>query len=261
MAVPDAEYMTAPALAPDLRLDPLPCDHGFLTELVRRCGRGDPAALARLFDLFYAPVAAEVANRVPSDAVEPVVAEVFAQLWRQAPEFVPGRERAVGWVMGLVDGAVTTAALQVELAARRADIADLRASLATRPVIDQAKGILMARHRCTADEAFQMLSQASQRENRKLRDLARSVVASVAGGDQLPARTSSATGSVPSTTPSWLGPSNVEPVRTSRQAPSGSGTVVDSSAVIADDSRAATTTTSPDRANATTWSDSQASGW
>ena len=106
--------MTAPALAPDLRLDPLPCDHGFLTELVLRCGRGDPAALARLFDLFYAPVAAEVANRVPGDDVEPVVAEVFAQLWRQAPKFVPGRARAVGWVMALVDGAVTAAAARTE---------------------------------------------------------------------------------------------------------------------------------------------------
>ena len=98
--------MTAPVLSQDLRLDPLPCEHGFLTELVLRCGRGDAAALGRLFDLFYAPVAAEVANRVPRDDVEPVVAEVFAQLWRHAPEFVPGRARAVGWVMALVDGAV-----------------------------------------------------------------------------------------------------------------------------------------------------------
>ena len=88
--------MTAPALAQDPRLDPLPCDHGFLTDLVLRCGRGDPAALARLFDLFYAPVAAEVANRVPRDDVEPVVTEVFAQLWRQAPEFVPGRTASGG---------------------------------------------------------------------------------------------------------------------------------------------------------------------
>ncbi len=87
----------------------MPCDHGFLTELVLRCGRGDPAALARLFDLFYAPVAAEVANRVPRDDVEHVVAEVFAQLWRQAPEFVPGRARAVGWVMALVDGVASVA--------------------------------------------------------------------------------------------------------------------------------------------------------
>jgi len=94
---------------------------------------------------------------------------------------VPGRARAVGWVMALVDGAVSTSTEQTELAACRAEIEDLQAALATRPVIDQAKGILMARHRCTADQAFQMLSQASQRENRKLRDLARRVVASVAG--------------------------------------------------------------------------------
>ena len=106
---------------------------------------------------------------------------MFAQLWRQAPDFVPGRTRAVGWVMALVDGAVTTAHAAVRAAGCRSEVEDLRAALVTRPVIDQAKGILMARHRCTADQAFELLAQASQRENRKLRDLARAIVVSVAG--------------------------------------------------------------------------------
>jgi two-component system, response regulator / RNA-binding antiterminator len=52
----------------------------------------------------------------------------------------------------------------------------LREALGTRPVIDQAKGMLIARHGCSPDEAFRMLSAASQRENRKLREVATAMV-------------------------------------------------------------------------------------
>jgi AmiR/NasT family two-component response regulator len=46
-------------------------------------------------------------------------------------------------------------------------------------VIEQAKGILMAHHNCGPDRAFRLLVEASQRENRKLRDVAAAVVTSV----------------------------------------------------------------------------------
>jgi GAF domain-containing protein len=49
-------------------------------------------------------------------------------------------------------------------------------ALKTRAVIEQAKGILMAGRHCTADEAFLLLAQASQHQNRKLRDIAAQVV-------------------------------------------------------------------------------------
>ncbi|NUT50924.1 MAG: GAF and ANTAR domain-containing protein [Saccharothrix sp.] len=42
----------------------------------------------------------------------------------------------------------------------------------TRDLIGQAKGILMERHKLTADQAFTLLVRASQRTNTKLRDLA-----------------------------------------------------------------------------------------
>ena len=45
-----------------------------------------------------------------------------------------------------------------------------------RPVVDQATGILMARHGCSADDARQMLSVSCQHDNRRLRDLARTIV-------------------------------------------------------------------------------------
>jgi hypothetical protein len=66
-----------------------------------------------------------------------------------------------------------------DLAEAQKDIDNLHAALTSQPVIEQAKGILMARHCCGPDQAFRLLAQASQRENRKLRDLAAAVVASV----------------------------------------------------------------------------------
>jgi len=52
----------------------------------------------------------------------------------------------------------------------------LQAALESRGVIDQAKGVVMANRGCTAEEAFQHLSELSQRSNTKLRDVARLVV-------------------------------------------------------------------------------------
>ncbi len=52
----------------------------------------------------------------------------------------------------------------------------LRAALASRDVIGQAKGILMERNRVTADAAFGSLSRASQNVNMKLAAVARHLV-------------------------------------------------------------------------------------
>lgn len=60
--------------------------------------------------------------------------------------------------------------------------ARLQARLDTLPVIEQAKGILMAQTRCSADEAFELLRLASQRSNVKVRDLAAQIVSRTASG-------------------------------------------------------------------------------
>jgi GAF domain-containing protein len=57
----------------------------------------------------------------------------------------------------------------------------LERALESRGVIDQAKGILMAQRRCTADEAFDALVDMSQRSNRKLRDVAEQLVHDTTG--------------------------------------------------------------------------------
>ena len=52
----------------------------------------------------------------------------------------------------------------------------MQEAMRSRSVIDMAKGMLMAQHGCTPEEAFTMLSRASQRTNRKLRDIAGAMV-------------------------------------------------------------------------------------
>ena len=55
--------------------------------------------------------------------------------------------------------------------------ARLQARLDTMPVIEQAKGILMAQQRCGPDEAFEILRVMSQRANVKVHVLAEQIVA------------------------------------------------------------------------------------
>jgi len=61
--------------------------------------------------------------------------------------------------------------------ARHSERADqLQQGLATNREIGAAVGILMATHHISQDDAFEMLSKASQRLNRKLRDIATGIV-------------------------------------------------------------------------------------
>jgi GAF domain-containing protein len=59
--------------------------------------------------------------------------------------------------------------------------AQLTEAMASRSIIDQAIGILMGQQRCTAVEAFDLLRQASQHRNRRLRDVATDIVTGIAG--------------------------------------------------------------------------------
>jgi GAF domain-containing protein len=53
------------------------------------------------------------------------------------------------------------------------EVADnLQLAMESRAVIEQAKGILIERHKLTSEDAFKLLAQASMAVNRKLRDVA-----------------------------------------------------------------------------------------
>jgi GAF domain-containing protein len=53
---------------------------------------------------------------------------------------------------------------------------NMRIAMDSRAVIEQAKGVLMAQRKVDAEQAFEMLREASQRYNRKLRDIAQGIV-------------------------------------------------------------------------------------
>jgi GAF domain-containing protein len=56
------------------------------------------------------------------------------------------------------------------------DLAHMTAAMKSRAVIEQAKGILIERYKITEDQAFTLLTHASQHRNLKLRDVADELV-------------------------------------------------------------------------------------
>ncbi|MFJ1971125.1 ANTAR domain-containing protein [Streptomyces sp. NPDC087903] len=68
----------------------------------------------------------------------------------------------------------------------REELEQLRHALTSRPVIDQARGILMATHAIPSDRAWQILREASQLSNIKLRTIAETVTASTQDDGPLP---------------------------------------------------------------------------
>jgi GAF domain-containing protein len=77
------------------------------------------------------------------------------------------------------------------LALRMASCLDLndqlKSSMISRAVIDQAVGVIMATEHCPQDKAFALLRSVSQNSNVKLRDLAATIVTSVSGEPPEPA--------------------------------------------------------------------------
>lgn len=72
------------------------------------------------------------------------------------------------------------ASIAVAAALERESSAQLRVALDSNRTIGAAIGILMATHNVSQEEAFTMLSAASQRVNRRIRDLAEGIVAGAA---------------------------------------------------------------------------------
>jgi GAF domain-containing protein len=77
-------------------------------------------------------------------------------------------------------------ALALRLASYAALTEQLRSSLASRTVIDQALGVIMAQERCSQARAFAILRAASQNTNVKLRDIASAIVTGVSGEQPQP---------------------------------------------------------------------------
>ncbi|NEC86496.1 ANTAR domain-containing protein [Streptomyces sp. SID12501] len=90
-------------------------------------------------------------------------------------------------LLGSDQGLSAVAAERAEQVRRlQAEVQQLQQAIETRPVIDQARGILMAVEACTADQAWNALRDASQHTNTKLRDVAGAIVTASTGGPPPP---------------------------------------------------------------------------
>jgi len=103
---------------------------------------------------------------------------VIALLSARDPAYV--REAAKRGVFAyIVDGDSQELQSAIEITLQRfAEYQTLQGAFGRRATIEQAKGILMARHAIDADKAFEMLRGHSQHNGRKLVDVADAVVES-----------------------------------------------------------------------------------
>ena len=87
-------------------------------------------------------------------------------------------EQALEVAEALVGYAAVTIANAHRYAQAAAMAEQMRQAMSSRAVIEQAKGFLAAQRRITPDAAFELLAQASQHSNRKLREIATDVITS-----------------------------------------------------------------------------------
>jgi GAF domain-containing protein len=97
---------------------------------------------------------------------------------REPGAFGPEETRQAEEFAGYASGAL---ALSLRMASCLDTNQQLRSSIVSRAVIDQALGVIMATERCPQDKAFALLRSASQNTNVKLRDLAATIVTRVSG--------------------------------------------------------------------------------
>jgi AmiR/NasT family two-component response regulator len=103
---------------------------------------------------------------------------VIALLSAEDPAYV--REAAKRGIFAYIlhdDPQELASAIDITLR-RFAEYQNLQGAFGRRAVIEQAKGILMERHRVNSDRAFGLLREHSQRNGRKLAEIAEAVVES-----------------------------------------------------------------------------------
>jgi GAF domain-containing protein len=75
-------------------------------------------------------------------------------------------------------------AAAVHLAGAREVAGQMEQAMASRAVIEQAKGVIMAMRGVPEHEAFEVLRRTSQDRNVKVRELAHQIVVGVVGGEE-----------------------------------------------------------------------------
>jgi AmiR/NasT family two-component response regulator len=116
--------------------------------------------------------ALELITEIVREASCPVIALLSAK----DPAYVHEAARR-GVFAYIVDGDAAELQSAIDITLQRfAEYQSLQGAFGRRALIEQAKGILMARHSLDADRAFNMLRDHSQHNGRKLVDVAQAVV-------------------------------------------------------------------------------------
>jgi len=120
----------------------------------------------------------EHALELISEIVREASCPVIAILHADDPAYV--HEAAKRGVFAyIIDGSPDELQSAIDITLQRfAEYQSLQGAFGRRALIEQAKGILMARHSTNADHAFVMLRDHSQHTGRKLSDIAAAVVES-----------------------------------------------------------------------------------
>ena len=118
--------------------------------------------------------ALELIGEIVREASCPVIALLHAS----DPAYI--REAAKRGVFAyIIDGSPEELQSAIDITLRRfAEYQNLQGAFGRRATIEQAKGILMARHSTTANHAFEMLRTHSQHNGRKIFDVAAAIVES-----------------------------------------------------------------------------------
>jgi AmiR/NasT family two-component response regulator len=120
----------------------------------------------------------EHALELISEIVREAACPVIAILHTDDPDYI--HEAAKRGVFAyIIEGTPGELQSAIDITLQRfTEYHNLQGAFGRRAVIEQAKGILMARHSTTADRAFEMLRDHSQHNGRKLSDVAAAVVES-----------------------------------------------------------------------------------
>jgi AmiR/NasT family two-component response regulator len=123
-------------------------------------------------------ISSEHALDLISEIVREASCPVIALLTASDPAYV--HEAAKRGVFAyIVDATPEELQSAIDITLQRfAEYHSLQGAFGRRALIEQAKGILMARHSISADRAFEMLRDHSQHNGRKLADIAAAVVES-----------------------------------------------------------------------------------
>src|SRR5438105_9169886 len=123
-------------------------------------------------------LSSEHALELITEIVREASCPVIALLSAKDPAYVHQAAKR-GVFAYIVDGDADELQSAIDITLQRfAEYQSLQGAFGRRATIEQAKGILMARHSLNADKAFEMLRDHSQHNGRKLIDIAEAVVES-----------------------------------------------------------------------------------